>query len=250
MTERFDPYRVLGVSRTADSTTIRNAFRKLALQYHPDRNPDSEDAEECFKTIVAAYEILTDPGLRDRWNRRTEHAARGAGFPHAPFRTPASGSRRTRRRSRPGHDVALRIELTAEEAREGQEVTVSYTVRRPCDQCAGRGGAGQMRTCPTCLGWGKVRPPPGKSFGRDGFDMDCPDCHGTAYVFVTPCSACGGDGLVTVERETRVQVPAGVESGETITRRGAGHAGPRGGAPGRLRVTVVVLDEDDSGGGS
>ena len=101
-----------------------------------------------------------------------------------------------------------------------------------------------MVNCPTCLGWGKVRPPPGKFYGRDGLETDCPECRGTAYVFLSPCPACGGDGLVDAEQRAVVRVPPGSESGHTLTRRGAGHAGPRGGAPGRLRVRIVVREED------
>ena len=97
-----------------------------------------------------------------------------------------------------------------------------------------------MMHCPTCLGWGKVRPPPGRLFDHNRYAVDCPDCKGTAYVYVTPCSACGGDGLVEVERKILVPVPAGVENGQILTLPGAGHAGPRGGAPGRLRVEMVV----------
>lgn len=249
MTEPFDPYRVLGVSRGADATAIRNAFRKLALQHHPDRNPGSEDAEERFKTIVAAYEILTDARLRERWNRRAENASRRAGFPHAPFQGAFHHVERHPARSRPGQDVHLQIELEAEEAGEGQEIPVRYTVRHPCKWCGGKGGSGRMVSCPTCLGWGKVRPPPGRFFGRNGYATDCPACKGTAYVFVTPCRACGGDGLVEVDREALVRVPAGVDSGKTFTLRGAGHAGPRGGVPGRLRVEVVVA-RGDSGKGT
>ena len=248
MTEPFDPYRVLGVSRGADATAIRNAFRKLALQHHPDRNSGSEDAEERFKTIVAAYEILTDPRLRDRWNRRAEHAARGPGFPRGPFQDPPPGAHGHRPRSRPGHDIHIRIDLSAEETHEDRQRTIRYTVRQPCQRCGGKGGSGRMVTCPTCLGWGKVRPPPGKFFGRKGYATDCPACEGTAYVFVTPCSACGGDGLLEVEREALVRVPAGVENERTFTLRGAGHAGPRGGMPGRLRVKIVVAQGDAGDG--
>ncbi|MGM0669478.1 MAG: J domain-containing protein, partial [Gemmatimonadota bacterium] len=111
MTRKFNPYRVLGVSRDADVTSIRAAFRRLALRHHPDRNPGSRESEERFKTIVAAYEILTDPGLRKRWNRRTGAPRRRAGFPdvgfHDSFHRPGGFDVP----SRPGHDVNLRIEL-------------------------------------------------------------------------------------------------------------------------------------------
>jgi molecular chaperone DnaJ len=244
MTERLDPYRVLGVPRDADSNTIRNAFRRLAFRHHPDRNPDSREAEERFKMIAAAYEILTDPGLRERWRRRAEAARQRAGFPGVPFHPPFRGPGRSPARSRPGHDVDLRIELAPGEILEDREITVRYPVRRPCRRCAGRGGVGGMVPCPTCLGWGRVRPPPGKSFGRDGFARDCPACSGTAYVFLTPCTGCGGDGLVTVEGEAVVRVPAGVRSGRIIRVPGAGHAGPRGGVRGRLRVEVKVASGD------
>jgi len=244
MTQNFDPYRVLGVSPEADATAIRNAFRRLALQHHPDRNPDSEEAEERFKIIVAAYEILTDSRLRERWKRRNQAGRRRAGFPdfssHPPFHTP--GGPHTR--SRPGHDVNVQVDLAAGENPEDRKIRVRYTARRPCSQCRGRGGAGRMAHCPTCLGWGKLRPPPGKSFGRNGFAADCPECSGTGYVFVTPCPACGGNGLTAVELEAEVEVPAGVESGKTLVFPGAGHAGPRGGVRGRLRVKVVVKPED------
>lgn len=240
MTERLDPYRVLGVPKDADSTTIRNAFRKLAFRHHPDRNPDSREAEERFKAIAAAYEILTHPGLLERWKRGAEAARQGAGFPGGPFQYPFRGPARTRARSRPGEDVELRIELASSEILKDREITVRYTVRRPCEQCGGRGGAGGMIPCPTCLGWGRLRPPPGKFFGRNGFSRDCPDCSGTAYVLVTPCTACGGDGLAAVEEEGAVRVPAVGSRGNTITVPGAGHAGPRGGVRGRLRVKIEV----------
>ena len=248
MTERLDPYRVLGVSRDADTTTIRNAFRKLAFRHHPDRNPDSREAEERFKVIVAAYEILTDPGLLERWRVKVEAARRRAGFPGVPFHHPFRDPRGPRARSRPGDDVDLRVELAPGEIMVDREITVRYTVRRPCKRCGGRGGVGGIVSCPTCLGWGRVRPPPGKFFGRDGLSMDCPDCSGTAYVFLTPCAACGGDGLAPVEEEAAVRVPAGVRTGRIITVRGSGHAGPRGGVRGRLRVEVEVASGDSAKG--
>jgi len=240
MTDGRDPYRVLGVPRDADTTTIRNAFRRLALRHHPDRNSGSREAEERFKTIVAAYETLTDPARLAHWKRRTAGGRRQAGFPdfssHHPFHRPGRGHAR----SRPGHDVHLSIDLTAQEARNGREVTARYTAYRPCGECSGRGGVGGMVHCPNCLGFGRVRPPPGRFFGRNGFAMDCPDCKGTAYVFLHPCRACGGDGLVSMECETVVPVPPETEDGQTVTVPGAGHAGPRGGVPGRLRAKIVV----------
>jgi molecular chaperone DnaJ len=105
-----------------------------------------------------------------------------------------------------------------------------------------------MTHCATCLGWGKLRPPPGKFFGRDGFTTDCLECSGTGYVFVTPCPACGGDGLTDVEQEAAVSVLEDVESGKTIVIRGAGHTGPRGGARGRLRVKIVLRPSDSHSG--
>jgi len=251
MTDPSDPYRVLGVARDADPATIHSAFRRLALRHHPDRNPGSDEAEERFKAIVAAYEILSDPLLRERWNRRERTRPGPGGFPdvpsHGPFRPP--GEHRVR--SRPGHDVPLRIKLTPEEIRTGKAVTVRYKARTACPHCRGRGGVGPMAGCRTCLGWGKVRPPPGKFYGRDGYATDCPDCSGTGYVYLTPCPACGGDGLVEVDRQVVVRVPPGIESGKTITVVGGGHAGPRGGVAGRLRVEVVVVPgvEDAHAGG-
>jgi molecular chaperone DnaJ len=248
MTDQSDPYRVLGVARDADAETIHKAFRRLALRHHPDRNPDSDGAGERFKAIVAAYEILSNPLLRERWNRRDRTRPGGGGFTdvpsHGPFRPP--GEHRVR--SRPGHDVPLRIQVTPDEIRTRQAVTVRYTARTACPQCRGRGGVGPMAGCQTCLGWGKVRPPPGKFYGRDGYATDCPGCSGTGYAYLTPCPACGGDGLVDVERQAVVRVPAGIESGKTITVQGGGHAGPRGGVAGRLRVEVVVVpDGEDTG---
>lgn len=104
-----------------------------------------------------------------------------------------------------------------------------------------------MAHCPTCLGWGKLRPPPGKLFGRDGFTTDCPECSGTGYVFLHPCAACRGDGLTEVEEERTVSVPEDAGRGETIVVRGAGHTGPRGGARGRLRVKIEQKSEGTPG---
>ena len=240
MTQNLDPYRVLGVSPNAGATAIRDAFRRLAFQHHPDRNPDSDDAEERFKTIVAAYEILTNPRLREGWNQRTRAGGRRAGFPdlssHPPFRTPG----RPYTPSRPGQDVTLQVEMTAGEPGEGRELTVHYTALRPCAQCRGRGGVGRMAHCTTCLGWGKLRPPPGSSSSRNGHTTDCAACCGTGYRFVSPCSACQGNGLTEMEQETTVPVPEDMESGKTLVVRGAGHSGPRGGVRGRLRVKIVL----------
>lgn len=241
MTDQPDPYRVLGVERGADPATIHRAFRRLALRHHPDRNSGSEDAEEQFKAIVAAYEILSDPLLRARWNRRSRTGPGPSGFPHVPSPGPFRPPGEHEVRSRPGQDVPLRVELTSDEIQNRQAVTVRYTAQTACPRCRGRGGVGVLTTCPTCLGWGKVRPPPGKFYGRDGYATDCPDCSGTGYVHLTPCGDCGGDGLVDVERKVVVRVPAGIESGTTITVPGGGHAGPRGGVAGRLRVEVVMV---------
>ena len=242
MTGNSDPYRILGLPRGADEAAIRSAFRRLALRHHPDRNPGSKEAEERFKTIVAAYEILMDPRGRERWKTRRAANRPPGRFPDIPYHHPFEQESLSRGRSRPGEDVNLEIEVASEETRADQEVSVRYAPRRPCPECDGRGGVGPMVHCPTCAGWGKVRPPPGRFYGRNGFSTDCPTCRGTAYVFLAPCTFCGGDGLVEEEREAVLRVPAGVESGRIITVRGAGHAGPRGGMAGRLRVKIMVGD--------
>ena len=250
-TAEIDFYEVLGVSRTADDATIKSAYRKLAMQYHPDRNGGCKDNEDKFKAVSAAYECLKDPQKRAAYDRFGHAAFQGGsgGHPGADFgdigdifetifgSAFGGGGRQQARR---GADLRYDMEITLDEAFHGESRQIEIEVSQNCDTCSGSGatpGTGARR-CNLCSGHGKVR-------AKQGFfvvERPCPNCHGRGEVIESPCRDCRGEGRVDKAQKLDVEIPPGVDTGTRIRLSGRGEAGPRGAPPGDLYIFVHVRD--------
>ncbi len=253
-----DLYEVLGVSRGAGAEELKKAYRKKAMEFHPDRNK-SEDAAEKFKEVNHAYEVLSDPNMRARYDR-FGHAGvdqnGGAGGPQGfegfsdfegfgdIFDAFFGGSRRSRRRRGParGADIRIALDLTFEEAAFGCEKEVTYARAEGCDDCDGSGAAPgtEPENCSTCNGQGEVRRSQQSVFGQFVNVATCNRCDGEGRVITSPCVVCRGTGRKSQERTITVKVPAGVDTGQQIRLTGEGEVGPRGGEPGSLYVVLRV----------
>jgi molecular chaperone DnaJ len=252
MTKR-DYYEVLGVQRTATDAELKAAFRKLAMQHHPDRNPGDKDCEHRFKELNEAYDVLKDDQKRAAYDR-FGHAAfehgpgpGGAGFGSDFASTFADifddlfgmGGRRGRGSGRErGADLRYNMEISLEEAFTGKTAEVRIPTSVTCEACSGSGAkAGtRPRACATCGGQGRVR----HAQGFFTLERTCPACHGRGQVIEDPCTSCSGSGRVTRERTLSVNIPAGVEDGTRIRLAGEGEAGVRGGPPGDLYIFLSL----------
>lgn len=255
-----DYYETLGVSRGVSEQELKSAFRRLAKEHHPDRNPDDQGAEQKFKEINEAYEALKDPQKRaayDRFGHAAFDGARGGPGAHGfgpEFATSMSdifddlfgefmGGRRARTGGRErGADLRYNMEITLTEAFEGKSAQIRVPTSIACDTCSGSGAkAGtKPKACPTCGGMGKVR----ASQGFFTIERTCPACHGRGEVISDPCSDCSGTGRVTKERTLSVNIPAGVEDGTRIRLANEGEAGLRGGPTGDLYIFLSVAPHD------
>jgi molecular chaperone DnaJ len=251
MTE-VDFYELLQVERGADGATIKSAYRKLAMECHPDRNPGDAEAEAKFKTINAAYECLKDPQRRAAYDR-FGHAAfqNGGGGPPGGgdgfgafsdifeniFGEDFMGGRRGGRQDvRRGADLRYDYEITLEDAYHGKDAELTLDVAAACEACEGSGakpGTG-AQTCATCQGHGKVRAQQGLFL----VERTCPSCHGMGQVIADPCDQCRGEGRVDQTRTIDVKIPPGVDEGTRIRVSGEGEAGARGGPAGDLYIFV------------
>lgn len=263
-----DYYEILGVARTADAVEIKRAYRKLALQYHPDRNPGDAEAEARFKEAAEAYEVLSDADKRARYDR-FGHAGVRNGNGGAPFHDindifsafsdifgggtifddVFQGGARARgpRQGRPGSDLRIKLPLTLEEIAEGTDKKIKVRKFATCEVCEGsgaEGGAAGYTTCPTCNGVGEVRQVTRSVFGQFVSVQPCPACHGEGRLVQHRCGACAGEGRTKVEETLTITVPPGVVEGNYLTLRGAGNAGLRGGAPGDLRVEIEEIPHE------
>ena len=262
-----DFYSVLGVQRAASDDEIKKAYRKLAMQYHPDRNNGSREAEEKFKAITEAYDVLRDPNKRATYDRYGEAGLRGgaggAGFHHVDLSEalgifmrdfgafsglgdlfgPAGGRRQGN--SRAGSDVKLTVELTLQEVATGVQKTFNAKLLDPCDRCEGSGAeqGTKAQRCSTCGGSGEVRRAQRSFFGQFVSVAPCPTCAGEGTVIAAPCKKCKGEGRVRGDHSIPVQIPAGVATGQYMTLRGMGNAGPRSGPRGDVLVVFEVADD-------
>jgi len=246
-----DYYEILGVERSCSDGDLKAAFRKLAMKYHPDRNPGDKGCEHQFKEVNEAYEILKDGEKRAAYDRfghaAFEQGAGGHGF-GADFASAFSdifddffgmGGRRGRGTGRErGADLRYNMEITLEEAFHGKTAQVRLPTSVTCETCSGTGAkAGtKPKTCPTCSGYGKVR----HAQGFFTLERTCPACHGRGQVIDDPCASCAGSGRVTRERALSVNIPAGVEDGTRIRLTGEGEAGVRGGPAGDLYIFLSL----------
>jgi len=258
-----DFYHVLGVVRTASDEDIKKAYRKLAMQFHPDRNNGSKEAEERFKAITEAYDVLRDPNKRALYDRYGEAGLRGGagGFHHVDLSEALSifmrdlgglggfgdlfggGSRGAGPRT--GSDIKIAMPMTLAEVATGIEKTVTVRLLEPCDRCDGRGAepGSNPTTCSTCHGTGEVRRAQRSFFGQVVSVAPCPTCSGEGTVISAPCKKCRGEGRIRGEKQIVVRVPAGVATGQYMTMRGVGNVGPRGGPRGDILV-VFEVEED------
>ena len=254
-----DYYELLGVSRTADSDAIKKAYRKLARQLHPDANPDDPQAEEKFKEVSRAYEVLSNPDTRARYDRFGEQGLGGASAGGDPFGgglgdifdaffggSPFGGG--ARRQSGPprGQDLEVVADITFEQSVFGAQVPVSVRTALACEDCGGTGaGAGtQPVSCTDCSGTGQVRRVRNSLLGQMVTTSACSRCGGVGQVVMTPCASCKGDGRNVTQQTYTVDVPAGISSGQTLRLSGRGAVGPRGGDAGDLYVHIRVAEHD------
>jgi molecular chaperone DnaJ len=249
----IDFYQLLEVSRDADDRTIKAAYRKLAMQCHPDKNPGCADSEAKFKAISAAYDCLKDPQKRAAYDR-FGHAAfqnggpGGGGHPGADFGDigdifetifgSAFGGGGARQQARRGADLRYDMEVTLEEAFHGKTSEIEIEVSQACGTCNGSGATPGTATrgCKLCGGYGKVR-------AKQGFfvvERPCHNCHGRGEVLESPCRDCGGEGRVDRPQALKVDIPPGVDTGTRIRLAGKGEAGPRGAPAGDLYIFIHV----------
>lgn len=267
MAEKRDYYEVLGVQKNANADEIKKAYRKAAIQYHPDKNPGDKEAEEKFKEAAEAYDVLSNPDKRARYDQfghaGMSGAAGGAGgfggfsgggfsmedifsqfgdifgghFSGGGFRTSsAGGSRRVNR----GSDIRVKVRLTLSEIANGVKKKLKINKTVACDQCGGTGAkdSNSYSTCPTCNGTGYVTRVENTFFGRMQTQGVCPTCHGTGKVITSPCDKCHGEGTVRGQEVVEIDIPAGVGEGMVLTVTGKGNAARQGGVNGDLQVVI------------
>jgi len=244
-------YEVLGVERDADGEVIKKAYRKLALQYHPDRNPDDSEAEERFKECAEAYEVLRDPQRRQAYDMYGHEGLRSTGFQgfggvndifstfsdiFEGFFGFGGGGRSSGPRQ--GRDLRYDLEISLEEAAQGKQETFPVGRELTCQACGGQGqeGGEEPPICQTCGGQGQVL----RSQGFFRLATTCPACNGKGRQVTDPCPECDGRGRTYQEKELTLRVPAGITHGQRLRMRGEGEGGALGGPPGDLYVVVHV----------
>ncbi len=252
-----DFYELLGIERSANADEIKKAYRKLAMKYHPDQNKDNPEAEEKFKEINEAYDILKDEQKRSAYDRYGPSAfdgsmgsggfSAGGGMGGAAFSDifedmfgdfmGSGGGRRGNGTAR-GSDIQYTVELTLEESYKGKEATIKIPVNDSCDSCEGSGAekGTSAEKCGTCDGNGRVR----QQQGFFTIERTCPTCHGQGTFIKNACKTCGGAGRLKKNKTLKVKIPAGVETGRRIRLSGEGEAGLRGGPRGDLYVMLNV----------
>jgi molecular chaperone DnaJ len=266
-----DYYELLGVGKSASADELKKAYRKKAVQYHPDKNPGNKEAEEMFKKVSEAYDVLSDPDKRAAYDRYG-HAAFQGGMGGAPrgggmgggfhdpfdifrevfgqgggggggiFEEMFGGGGRGGDGGRDGADLRYDLEITLEEAARGAEKEISFRKNVTCERCDGSGAEPGSRkvTCPTCRGAGQIR----RSGGIITFTQTCPACGGAGTKIEKPCSACRGEGRTPKNTKLNVRIPAGVDTGSRLRSSGNGEAGLAGGQGGDLYIVLTVKDHE------
>lgn len=262
-----DYYEILGVSKSATGDELKKAYRKVAMQYHPDRNPGDKAAEEKFKEAAEAYEVLSDADKRAKYDRFGHQAFApgqgGFGSGHATnmedifsqfgdifgddiFGSFFGGGRRSgggRARGTRGSNLRVKLKLTFEEAAKGVTKTIKVKKYVSCNTCGGSGAKdkGSVQTCNTCGGSGQVRKVTNTFLGQMQTVTTCPACNGEGTTITAKCGSCKGEGRVYGEEMVTVDIPAGVQEGMQLSMSGKGNAGERGGAPGDL---IILIEEE------
>lgn len=258
-----DYYEILGVDKNATAEEIKKAYRKKAIQYHPDKNPGNKEAEEMFKEAAEAYEVLSDPDKRSRYDRYGHSGVGGSAgggfgggmsmddiFSHfgdifggfGGF-SGFGGSGRSSRRVNKGSNLRVKVSLTLAEIAKGVEKKIKVKKYVSCTHCNGTGATGgtAYSTCSTCRGTGQVTRITNTILGQMHQTTSCPTCHGEGTVITQSCTHCNGEGLVRQEEIVTIQIPAGVENGMQLSVSGKGNAARRGGINGDL---IILIQEE------
>ena len=268
MAAKRDYYEVLGVSKGASADEIKKAYRKLAVKYHPDKNPGDKEAEEKFKEAAEAYSVLSDADKKARYDQFGHAGVEGAGPDFSGGFGDLNdilndlfggafgggfggfggfgGSRGGQRQQKVyrGRDIRVRVKLTLEEIAKGVEKEISIEKSVPCSDCGGRGAknSADVKTCPACNGTGQVQRVAHTFLGQTVTYSTCQQCGGEGKIVTNPCRTCGGSGLVRKRETIKVKIPAGVEAGMQLTLQGEGHAAKNNGINGDL---LVVIEEQE-----
>ena len=267
-----DYYEVLGVDKSASADEIKKAYRKLAIKYHPDKNPGDKEAEEKFKEAAEAYSVLSDADKKARYDQFGHAGVEGAGPDFSGgfgnlndilndlfggafgggfggfggFGGGFGGGNAGQRQQRVyrGRDIRVRVKLTLEEIAKGVEKEISIEKSVPCQECGGKGAksSSDIKTCSVCNGTGQVQRVTNSIFGQTVTYSTCQQCGGEGKVITNPCRTCGGSGLVRKRETIKVKIPAGVEAGMQLTIHGEGHAAKNNGVNGDL---LVVIEEQE-----
>ena len=262
-----DYYDVLGVSRNADQAEIKSAYRKLAIKYHPDKNPNNPEAEEKFKEAAEAYEVLSNPEKKQRYDQFGHSGPAGGGFGGggmnmedifsqfgdifggggSPFESFfGGGGQRGGRRVSKGSNLRIKVKLTLQEIAKGSEKKIKVNKQVVCSTCDGSGAKDKssFHNCRTCGGTGTVRRVTNTILGQMQTTSTCPTCNGEGVEISAKCSACHGDGLIRGEETISIKIPAGVSEGMQLSMSGKGNAAPRGGVPGDLIILIEELPHE------
>ena len=266
-----DYYEVLGVDKSASAEDIKKAYRKMAIKYHPDKNPGDKEAEEKFKEAAEAYSVLSDADKKARYDQFGHSGVEGAGpdfsggfgnlndilndlfggafgggFGGFSGFGGGFGGQRGQRQQRVfrGRDIRVRVKLTLEEIAKGVEKEISIEKNVPCTECGGKGAknSSDIKTCPGCQGTGQVQRVVNSFLGQTVTYSTCQQCGGEGKIITNPCRSCNGTGLVRKRETIKVKIPAGVEAGMQLTLQGEGHAAKNNGINGDL---LVVIEEQE-----
>lgn len=261
-----DYYDILGVSRSADEQEIKKAYRKMAVKYHPDKNPGDKAAEESFKEAAEAYEVLSNPDKRARYDRFGHQGMGGAAggqggygggmsmedifsqfgdiFGNSGFGGFGFGGQQQGRRVNKGTNLRIKVKLSLEEIANGVEKKIKVNKFVACKPCSGTGAekGSSFNTCPTCNGAGRVTRITNTILGQMQTASTCPSCNGEGRTITNKCKSCAGDGIIREEEVISINIPAGVGEGMQLNVAGKGNAAPRGGIPGDLLVSIEELE--------
>ncbi len=258
-----DYYEILGVSKSATPDEIKKAYRKVAIKYHPDKNPDDPSAEEKFKEAAEAYEVLSNPEKKQRYDQYGHQGVGGGGFSGGGmnmddifsqfgdifggtgFEGFFGGGGRNRPGTKRGSNLRIKLKLTLQEIAQGAEKKIKVKRHVACDDCGGNGAKNgtEVRKCPVCNGSGQVKKVVNTMFGQMVSASACHNCQGEGSVVSTPCPTCHGDGRQLKEETINIKVPAGVMEGMQLSMNGKGNVPQRGGVAGDLLIVIEEVED-------